>query len=388
MEDFEIIRYEEEYFEKTKNFLNDVAINEFGFHEWQNYFDSGKFLQLNTPRDCFWIVLDQEKNVIGSIGLTQDYEGTTAKLHSLYVKNEYRKMGIAKNLYITCEQFAKNNGYETIILHTYIEFAEAIKFYKRRGFKVNNDIESSDGIWYYKKINSQYIWKDYFANLRNKYSMRVSSKEPLIINLDGKNITKGGHFSLLDNTSENGFLSMMEKTVKYFSKRYNCIAIFGTDEVSFIIEEPMTLINDINDKSNKKVDEIISMFSQYFFEYFNSFNTAEKVYWHGECFSIPEGKVRSYIKYKSTSIKNVLTTYFLKKNGIPNAGKIKLQEKINACMQYDSFEPYLKEQIDGYLYYQGEQIDIQEFLNGNIVVVKSKPKAETNSFIDLSSWNE
>ncbi len=388
MEDFRIINYEEKYFNETIKFLNEVAVNEFGFYDWKNYFDTGRFLQLNSNRDYFGIALNNNNEVIATIGLTQDYEYKTAKLHSLYVRKEYRKNGIASSLYSACENFAKENDYDIIILHTYLEFTEAIKFYKKRGYKINNDIESQDGIWYYKNINSNMVWKDYFLNLRNKYSMRVSSKEPLVINLDGKNITKSGKFSLVDNTNSNSFFGIMEKTVQYFTKKYNCIAIFGTDEVSFIFEKPLLLINDINDKSNKKNDEIISMFSQYFFDYFNTLNQIEKVFWHGECFSIPNGKINSYIKYKVSSIKNVVTTYFLKKNGVKNAGKIKLEEKIEQCKKYDYYESNLKDIIDGVLYYNGDRIDINEFLNGNMVVIRKEENGNTtNDYIDLSSWN-
>ena len=388
MENFTIINYEEKYFAETTKFLNEVAVNEFKFYDWKNYFDTGKFLQLKSNRDYFGIALNEKDEVIGTIGLTQDYEYKTAKLHSLYVKKEYRKNGIATSLYNVCEVFAKENNYDNIILHTYIEFTEAIKFYKKRGYKINNDIESQDGIWYYKKLDNNMVWKDYFLSLRNKYSMRVSSKGPLVINLDGKNITKSAKFSLVDNRNSNSFFGIMEKTVQYFTKKYNCIAIFGTDEVSFIFEKPLILINDINDKSNKKNDEIVSIFSQYFFDYFNSLNQIDKVFWHGECFSIPSGKISSYIKYKMGSIKNVVTTYFLKKNGIQNAGKIKLEEKIEQCKKYDYYDTNLKDIIDGVLYYNGDRIDNNEFLNGNIVVIKKENDENTSyDYIDLSSWN-
>lgn len=395
MEELELINYEEKYFEEVVEFLKNIAINEFNFSDWESYFTSGKFLQLKSERDIFLLARKNNK-IVGTIGLTTDYDFNTAKLHSLYVDKNERRNGIANKLYKKCEEFAREKNYTMIILHTYTEFIEAIKFYKKRGYKVNNDIESKDGMWFYKNLNSnensEYVWKDYFLNLRNKYSMRVSSKEPLVINLDGKNITKGGMFSLVDNINSNSFLGIMEKTVSYFTKKYQCISIFGTDEVSFIFEKPFNLINDINDKSNKKSDEIISMFSQYFFDYFNSLNKTDKIFWHGECFSIPEGKINSYIKYKVGSIKNVLTTYFLKKNGVHDAGKIKLCDKIEECKKYEYYESNLKDIINGIMYYNGNRIDIDEFLKGNIVIIESKENDDNNEnnnnqFIDLSSWN-
>lgn len=387
---FKIIEYSKEYENQVKDFLIKIAINEFGFKEWKNYFIEAKFLNINIERENFWVAIDENGKIIGTIGIMTDINDNTAKLHSLYVKKEYRKKGIATSLYNLSEKFARNKGYKVIILHTYTIFEEAIKFYQRRGFKVDKDIKSKDGIWYSKNINTEiepYIWKDYFANLRNKYSMRVSTKNPLIINLDGKGTTKSIFFSLIDSTSVGGFLDIMEKTVKHFTSKYNCISIFGTDEVSFIFENPMILINDINTNSNKKSDEIISMFSQYFFEYFNSLNKKEKVFWHGECFSIPKTKINSYIKYKMGAIKNVLTTYFLKKNGLKDAGRIKLSKKIEECKKYDFYKTTLKEIENGILYYNGDRIDIENFLNGKICIINSIPKVENDSSLDLTIFN-
>lgn len=34
----------------------------------------------------------------------------------------------------------------------------------------------------------KHSWNDYFGNIRKKYNMRVSQKNPLVIDLDGKNV--------------------------------------------------------------------------------------------------------------------------------------------------------------------------------------------------------
>ena len=155
------------------------------------------------------------------------------------------------------------------------------------------------------------MWNDYFYQIQKKYSMRLSTKEPLVIRLDGKNITKNKAVNLIDNYT-GSFRYAMEKTVEYFTTKYNCIAIFGSDEMNFIFTEPMELMEDLDiDKTNHS-NEVISLFSQYVYDYFNQFDQHKKVFWHAKCFSIPKEKMNSYIKYRSTSIKNVMTTYFLK----------------------------------------------------------------------------
>ena len=113
------------------------------------------------------------------------------------------------------------------------------------------------------------MWNNYFAQIRKKYSMRVSLKEPLVINLDGKDVTKNKNISLLIK-HDNGFLDAMEKTVIHFTEKYDCISIFGADEVSFIFLKPIDLIKDLNSDNNNSSNEIIAVFSQYFFDYFNS----------------------------------------------------------------------------------------------------------------------
>jgi len=208
------------------------------------------------------------------------------------------------------------------------------------------------------------MWANYFLSIRKKYTMRVSTKTPLIINLDGKNTTKNKEINILE-TYKGGFRSTLETSAKYFSNKYECLCILGGDEISFIFENPMVLINDLNNEQDNFTSEIISVFSQYFFDYFNNFYDKDKIFWHGKCFSIHNAKIHSFIKYKSKLIHVLSTTYFLKKNGIRNAGNIKLEEKIKMCEQYNDYKK-IKEIEKGTLYFKGNKIDLEEFLKGNI----------------------
>ena len=224
------------------------------------------------------------------------------------------------------------------------------------------------------------MWNNYFYQIRKKYSMRLSTKNPLVINLDGKNITKDKNINIIDKFN-NSFLENLEKTVKFFSQRYNCLAIFGADEVSFIFENPMQLIDDMNtDKSNYSV-EIISVFSQYFYDYYNNYNLHEKVFWHGKCFSIPKEKVTSYIKYKSKLIQVLVTTYFLKKKGVVDAGNISLKDKLKLCNEYVDYTTVSRIE-KGVLYYKGHKIDVDEFLNGTIKYLDSLDESVFEQLFD------
>lgn len=205
------------------------------------------------------------------------------------------------------------------------------------------------------------MWKDYFYNIQRKYSMRLSTKETLIIRLDGKNITKNKTIDLMDE-KEKSFMYAMEQSAKYFSEKYKCYAIYGSDEISFIMKQPNLLFEDLSKESDTHSNEVISLFSQMFFYYFNNFDKNKLVFFHAKCFSIPTEKILSYMKYRSRSIENVMVTYFLKKNAC-HMPEENLEEKIARCKkikEYQKLERYQK----GKLVYNGKKLKLKEFLEG------------------------
>lgn len=226
-------------------------------------------------------------------------------------------------------------------------------------------------------------WFNYFNNMRNKYNMRVSANKPLIIFLDAKDSSKN-KITLLKGKNK-GFFDSMELTAKYFTKRYNCVSIWGTDEISFIIEDADNFIDSINNEKNYRTHDITSIFSQYFFEYFNSVYEGETVYWHCKCFNIAKEKVQSYIRFKSKGILKGVTSIFLKQNGVRNAYGIKLEEKLKMCKNYETYS-LIEEYKDGVVYYYGNKIDLNEYLKGNIVILEDKKEAV--EFFDLMDFDK
>lgn len=226
------------------------------------------------------------------------------------------------------------------------------------------------------------MWKNYFNNIQKKYSMRVSRTEPLVIRLDGKDVTKNRLIDLLDRKNENSFNNSLEITVKYFTEKYNCFAIFGSDEASFIFKNPNLILKDMTNDACNSSNEIISGFSQYFFKYFNEFDKHKVVYWHGKCFSIPENKIKSYIKYRSRIIQNVMTTYFLVKKGKYD-GNEKLEKRINKCKSLADYSTF-SDIENGVLYYNGARIDLDKFLNSDIIEETNKINVE-ELFSDLTN---
>lgn len=227
------------------------------------------------------------------------------------------------------------------------------------------------------------MWRNYFFQIQSKYNMRVSTTEPLVIRFDGKDVTKNKELNFFD-IYNGSFTDAFEKTVKFFTEKYHGYSIFGSDEVSFIFPDPMLVIADLDVDKCNRTNEIIALFSQIFFHHFNTLYVKDTIFWHGKCFSIPSEKLKSYIKYRSGSIKNVMVTYFLKKRN-SNPGNIKLEEKIEVAKQFSDFK-LLEDYQDGILYYDGSRISQKDFLENDTITKLKVELPESIEYIDLSSF--
>lgn len=227
------------------------------------------------------------------------------------------------------------------------------------------------------------MWRNYFFQIQSKYNMRVSTTEPLVIRFDGKDVTKNKELNFFD-IYNGSFTDAFEKTVKFFTEKYHGYSIFGSDEVSFIFPDPMLVIADLDVDKCNRTNEIIALFSQIFFHHFNTLYVKDTIFWHGKCFSIPSEKLKSYIKYRSGSIKNVMVTYFLKKRN-SNPGNIKLEEKIEVAKQFSDFK-LLEDYQDGILYYDGSRISQKDFFENDTITKLKVELPESIEYIDLSSF--
>ena len=211
------------------------------------------------------------------------------------------------------------------------------------------------------------MWIDYFYQIQKKYTMRISDSKPLVIRLDGKDVTKDPDINFL-YSHKGSFLYCLKEAAKYFSKKYECYALCGTDEISFIVENPKKLFEDIQSDQAYYSQEIISVFAEYFYDYFNTLYKPRKIFWHAKCYSISKEKFKSYITYRKKSIQNVIVTYFLKKNNIRNVGNEKISTRLEMCKNF-SERPLLEKEMFGNLFFNGNQIDMNEFFNGNIKII-------------------
>ena len=223
-------------------------------------------------------------------------------------------------------------------------------------------------------------WNNYFINIQNKYNMNMNENKPIVIFIDGKDITKSLDHNLIQE-NKGSFNDIFEQTIKYFSNKFNCLVISGVDEASFIIKDTKKLKKILSTKKFKAQD-IVSVFSQLFYKYFNDRYINRPIYWHCKCSNIPYGKINSYIKYRSKTIHELNLTYFLKRRNVQDAGKIKLTKKEEICNKINEYNK-IKRFVKGRLYKNGKMIDIESYLNNKIVEIPEYERKETEEYIDI-----
>ena len=92
-----------------------------------NYFDKG---------DMFWIALDDNDRVIGSVGFNTNKNPKEVTLHRLFVKCNLKRQGIGSILLQTAEEYIKDKNKETIFINLGVgeEWFESKLFYKKHGY--------------------------------------------------------------------------------------------------------------------------------------------------------------------------------------------------------------------------------------------------------------
>ena len=94
-----------------------------------NYFDRG---------DLFWIAIDDNDRVIGSIGYSTTENPSEAFLHRLFVKASEKRKGIGTALLQTAEQAMKERGIRTSLVHLGTpkeQWLASYLFYPQHGYQ-------------------------------------------------------------------------------------------------------------------------------------------------------------------------------------------------------------------------------------------------------------
>lgn len=130
-----IIKFEEKYRDdlifmilEAKNALGRVPGLNFDLLDIKsNYFDKG---------GMFWIALDENDRVIGSVGFNNNENGKDVTLHRLFVKYNLKHQGIGTALLNTAERYIKSQNKEEIYINLGVgkEWFESRLFYTKYGY--------------------------------------------------------------------------------------------------------------------------------------------------------------------------------------------------------------------------------------------------------------
>lgn len=133
-ENYKIISYDEKYRDdmifmvlEAKDALGRVpGLNEDLLDVRKNYLDTG---------DMFWLAIDKNDRVIGSIGYNSIPGTTEVMLHRLFVKAIRKRQGIGTRLLQTAETHLRQQGKTAAHVHLGgKEFFESRSFYPKHGY--------------------------------------------------------------------------------------------------------------------------------------------------------------------------------------------------------------------------------------------------------------
>lgn len=93
----------------------------------KNYFKQG---------GAFWLALDENDRVIGSIGFNANEKCEDVTLHRFFVKCTLKRQGIGTALLNTAEEYIKSLGKETVYINLGAgdEWFESRAFYSKHGY--------------------------------------------------------------------------------------------------------------------------------------------------------------------------------------------------------------------------------------------------------------
>jgi len=137
-----IVKYRREYEKKVQKLIKTVLFEIFGQHKLNPFENFEEYA-------IFYVTIDKNK-VIGSCGLRTDKNLGTVK--RMYVYKNYRNRGLAQKMYNKLEVFAKKNKIKVLELSTTPQMINAIRFYKKNGFKKTGKDIKANKIFFRKKL--------------------------------------------------------------------------------------------------------------------------------------------------------------------------------------------------------------------------------------------
>ena len=108
---------------------------------------------------AIYFVLEHNQKVVGGVGIAQldNFEGNVCELQKMYFLPEARGRGLGSKMIIICLEKAKEFGFESCYLETLPYMKDAVKLYKKNGFKnldkpMGNTCHYSCDVWMIKNL--------------------------------------------------------------------------------------------------------------------------------------------------------------------------------------------------------------------------------------------
>ena len=108
---------------------------------------------------AIYFVLEHNQKVVGGVGISQldNFEGNVCELQKMYFLPEARGRGLGSKMIIICLEKAKEFGFESCYLETLPYMKDAVKLYKKNGFKnldkpMGNTCHYSCDVWMIKNL--------------------------------------------------------------------------------------------------------------------------------------------------------------------------------------------------------------------------------------------
>lgn len=145
-----IVEYNSAYEKQVKDLIVEIFTNEYGYSNCKEEIYAENLDEYKENNGNLWVALDEEKKVIGCVGI-KHIDESIAELKRMYVNPNCRGKGISKELLQMAEEFVKAKSYKKIILSTRDNLERAIAFYGKNGF-VRVSVENTpNGVVYMEK---------------------------------------------------------------------------------------------------------------------------------------------------------------------------------------------------------------------------------------------
>lgn len=168
---------------------------------------------------------------------------------------------------------------------------------------------------------------EYFKELEQNHRIFLSLKLPVVIRLDGKDITKNHKkYPLMDI---HGFTCYLNKIGKKIVSRKTCMIYTALDEINFIFSDSREFFHAFDDTNSLYCAGIfLQQFCKEFWKYYPEVKFGISI------FSIPKDKIDEYVNYRKELCKTAAVFYFAKENLTVQEYKGKTEQELIRYLKF------------------------------------------------------